>query len=120
MRSLRSTLALILVLGALVGYIYYLNKDESSGTETKEKAFASVKAEDIEDVQIKSADGQTSRVLNADGTAWTVLLPMCDGDVSDLEGVRPFDRMMAIRSESPATPKSTFTVWGTNHNFYNT
>jgi len=35
MRSLRSTLALILVLGALVGYIYYLNKDESAGAEKK-------------------------------------------------------------------------------------
>ncbi len=70
--------------------------------------------------EIGPVDGQTSRILNADGTAWTVLLPMCDGDVFDLEGVRPFDRMMAIRSESPATPKSTFTVWGANHNFYNT
>jgi len=70
--------------------------------------------------EIGPVDGQTSRVLNADGTAWTVLLPMCDGDVFDLDGVRPFDRMMAIRSESPATPKSTFTVWGANHNFYNT
>ncbi|HKH46331.1 MAG TPA: hypothetical protein VKM72_16850 [Thermoanaerobaculia bacterium] len=70
--------------------------------------------------EIGPVDGQTSRVLNADGTAWNVLLPMCDGDVADLQGVRPFDRMMAIRSESPALPKSTFTVWGTNHNFYNT
>ena len=34
MRSLRSTLVLIVVLGGLVGYIYYLNKDQSSGTET--------------------------------------------------------------------------------------
>ena len=70
--------------------------------------------------EIGPVDGQTSRILNADGTAWTVLLPMCDGDVSNLQGVRPFDRMMAIRSESPATPKSTFTVWGANHNYYNT
>lgn len=70
--------------------------------------------------EIGPVDGQTSRVLNADGTAWNVLLPMCDGDVSNLQGVRPFDRMMAIRSESPALPKSTFTVWGANHNFYNT
>jgi hypothetical protein len=70
--------------------------------------------------EIGPVDGQTSRVLNAVGTAWNVLLPMCDGDVADLQGVRPFDRMMAIRSESPALPKSTFTVWGTNHNFYNT
>ncbi|MGH3368947.1 MAG: hypothetical protein ACRDPR_03010, partial [Nocardioidaceae bacterium] len=70
--------------------------------------------------EIGPVDGQTSRVLNAVGTAWNVLLPMCDGDVLNLQGVRPFDRMMAIRSVSPALPKSTFTVWGTNHNFYNT
>jgi hypothetical protein len=56
---------------------------------------------------------------NALGTAWNVLLPMCDGDVSDLEGVRVFDRMMYL-AESPSKPKSTTTVWGANHNFYNT
>jgi len=70
--------------------------------------------------EIGPVDGQTARILNADATSWNVLLPMCDGDVFDLEGVRVFDRMMAIRAESPATPKSTFTVWGANHNFYNT
>ena len=73
MRSLRSTLVLIVILGGLVGYIYYPNKDQSSGTETKEKAFASLKAEDIGDVQIK-ADGQTSRVEKADGT-WKLTSP---------------------------------------------
>lgn len=71
--------------------------------------------------EIGPVDGQTSRILNADGLAWNVLLPMCDGDVFNLQGVRPFDRMMLIRTETPAPrPKSTFTVWGTNHNFYNT
>lgn len=70
--------------------------------------------------EIGPVDGQTSRVLNADGTKWNVLLPMCDGDVSDLQGVKPFDRMMRIFTEVPATQKSTFTAWGTNHNYYNT
>ena len=70
--------------------------------------------------EIGPVDGQTSRILNADGTSWNVLLPMCDGDVFNLQGVRPFDRMMLIRTEAPPTPKSTFTVWGANHNFYNT
>lgn len=70
--------------------------------------------------EIGPVDGQTSRILNADGTSWNVLLPMCDGDVFNLQGVRPFDRMMLIRTEAPAAPKSTFTVWGANHNFYNT
>jgi hypothetical protein len=70
--------------------------------------------------EIGPVDGQTARILNADATSWNVLLPMCDGDVFNLQGVKPFDRMMLIRTESPRTPKSTFTVWGTNHNFYNT
>ena len=70
--------------------------------------------------EIGPVDGQTSRVLDADGTVWNVLLPMCDGDVFNLQGVRPFDRMMLIRSEVLPLQKSTYTVWGTNHNFYNT
>ncbi len=69
--------------------------------------------------EIGPVDGQTSRVLDATGTSWNVLLPMCDGDVSNLQGVRPFDRMIDDATETPATPKSTFSVWGTNHNFYN-
>ena len=70
--------------------------------------------------EIGPVDGQTSRVLNADGTAWNVLLPVCDGDVSDLEGVRPFDRMLNVFSDTSRGAKSTYTVWGANHNFYNT
>jgi hypothetical protein len=70
--------------------------------------------------EIGPVDGQTAMVLNADGTRWNVLLPMCDGDVSDLEGVRPFDRMMALTSESAVTFKSTYNVWGANHNYFNT
>jgi subtilisin-like proprotein convertase family protein len=54
------------------------------------------------------------------GVKWNVLLPMCDADVSDLEGVRPFDRLMVLGADSPPTQKSTFTVWGANHNFFNT
>ena len=45
---------------------------------------------------------------------------MCDGDVFNLQGVRPFDRMLRVTSETPARQKSTFSVWGANHNFYNT
>lgn len=70
--------------------------------------------------EIGPVDGQTSRVLNADGTAWNVLLPMCDGDVFNLQGVKPFDRMLRIFTDNPATQKSTYAVWGANHNFYNT
>ena len=62
--------------------------------------------------------------LNASGVKWNVLLPMCDGDVSNFAGIRPFDRMLmqpqnSLENASPAQ-KSSFTVWGANHNFYNT
>mgnify|MGYP000458653800 CR=1 FL=1 len=70
--------------------------------------------------EIAPVDGQTSRVLNADGTTWSVLLPLCDGDVSNLQGIKPFDRMMRTSSEAPPKQKAAIAVWGANHNFYNT
>lgn len=71
--------------------------------------------------EIGPVDGQTSRTLNALGTAWNVLLPMCDGDIFNLQGMRPFDRMLAASTSEPTpTPKGMFAVWGANHNFYNT
>ena len=69
--------------------------------------------------EIGPVDGQTSRILNAPGVPWTVLLPGCDGDVSDLEGVKPFDRMMMPGADTVAVPKASFEVYGANHNFYN-
>lgn len=70
--------------------------------------------------EIGPVDGQTSRELNAFDVAWNVLLPMCDGDVSDLQGMNPFDRMLLRNQEARPSSKSTLVVWGTNHNFYNT
>ncbi len=70
--------------------------------------------------EIGPVDGQTGRVLDAAGTKWTVLLPMCDGDVADLQGVKPYDRMQDLFTEGPEAQKSTYTVWGANHNYYNT
>jgi hypothetical protein len=75
MRGLRSTIVLIVVLAGLIGYIYYLNRDGATEGETKEKAFASVNADDIEEVQIKSADGETSRAQKTDG-AWQLTEPV--------------------------------------------
>lgn len=70
--------------------------------------------------EIGPVDGQTSRILNPVGLVWNVLLPGCDGDVSDLQGVKPFDRMLQDTSEKQSFRSSTFQVFGANHNFYNT
>lgn len=70
--------------------------------------------------EIGAVDGQAGRVLDADDTAWNQLIPMCDGDVSSLEGRMPFERMIVKPHETRKTPKSITMAWGTNHNFYNT
>lgn len=74
--------------------------------------------------EIAPVDGQTDYTLNAEGVVWNVLLPMCDGDVSDLQGIKPFDRMLKNSADlaevASSTQKSSYTVWGANHNFFNT
>ncbi len=70
--------------------------------------------------EIGAVDGQAGRELNAESVAWNQLLPMCDGDVSDLQGRMPFERMLRTNQEENPKPKSLLMVWGANHNFFNT
>lgn len=56
--------------------------------------------------------------VEAVGTRWNVLLPACDWDLRDLDGVRAFDRMLGATEATP-NPKSFYHVWGANHNYYN-
>jgi hypothetical protein len=72
--------------------------------------------------EIGPTDTQFPSPINVEGTAWNVLLPMCDRDVSRLSGVQVFDRSMlgSAAGIADTTQKSTYTVWGANHNFYNT
>ncbi len=53
------------------------------------------------------------------GTAFGVILPTCDGDVSDLQGVHFFDDSRYALPGDPA-PKSALAVYNANHNFFNT
>ena len=50
---------------------------------------------------------------------FSVVLPYCDGDVYDLQGVHFFDDSRYLVPGDPAA-KSTVTVFGANHNFFNT
>ena len=50
---------------------------------------------------------------------FAVMLPYCDGDVSDLQGIHFYDDSRYLVPGDP-TPKSTVTVFGANHNFFNT
>jgi hypothetical protein len=53
------------------------------------------------------------------GTALGVLLPYCDGDLEDLQGVHFYDDTRYNQARDPG-PKHTFLALGANHNFFNT
>jgi len=72
---LKSTIALLAVLIGLVAYIYFVDskKPASGAPETKAKAFT-VDADQIEEIHMKPASGDASRVQKANGT-WQLVEP---------------------------------------------
>src|SRR5215216_5970812 len=88
MRGLRSTLILLVVLGALVGYIYYVDaRKPAGGEDSKQKAFTGVSADTIEELQIKAEDGQVSRVQKS-GEQWKLVDPVrADADATEASSV---------------------------------
>jgi hypothetical protein len=82
MQRFVSTAVLVLVLGGLVGYIYFGGATPENGADAKEKAFTSVTADDIEEIQVK-ASGDTTR-LRKSGTAWKIVEPVeTDADAGE-------------------------------------
>lgn len=53
------------------------------------------------------------------GVPMAVVLPYCDGDVADLQGVRLYNDARYARRGDPA-PRQTVLAYGANHNFFNT
>jgi hypothetical protein len=51
------------------------------------------------------------------GVPFATILPLCDGDVSNLQGARLFERGQRLGPD--AFPRVQFSVHGTNHNWYN-
>ena len=76
MRGLKSTILLVVVLGGLIAYIYFVDskKPASGGETTKDKAFTALTADQIEEVQLKSESGETSRVQKTGGV-WRLVEP---------------------------------------------
>ena len=66
------------------------------------------------DLAVIAEELKTARTLDADGVAWNVLLPACDGDVATLDGIQPLDRMIMRSAELKALPKSSIEVFGAN------
>jgi len=76
MRGVWSTGILAVVLVGLLGYIYFIDsKREPPGSTTKEKLFGTVKPEDLEEMQVKSAEGEMTRLQKVDDK-WQIVEPV--------------------------------------------
>jgi hypothetical protein len=88
MRGLRSTIALIVVLGGLGAYIYFTrNKPIDDGSPKPEKVFTALQSDKIDALMIKSEKGDTT-TLTKSGAGWQITEPAPakadDGEVSGI------------------------------------
>lgn len=86
MRGGWSTLALLVVLAGLGGYIYYdSNRDPSSVSSDLEKAFPTAKSEQIEEITVKNDAGDAT-TLKREGSDWKISAPI-DAKASSSDAV---------------------------------
>jgi hypothetical protein len=88
MKGLKSTIVLAVVLIGLGAYIFFVDSKRPEGaTEAKDKAFAAIEPDNIEEVRIKSASGETAHVVKA-SQGWQIDNPVkADADPSEITSV---------------------------------
>ena len=76
MRGLTTTVALLVVLGGLGGYIFFYEAGrETPDPNAKPRAFDQLASDNIQEIQITNADGQTSRAQLESGN-WQLVEPV--------------------------------------------
>ena len=76
MRGLTTTVALLVVLGGLGGYIFFYEAGrETPDPNAKPRAFDQLASDNIQEIQITHADGQTSRAQLESGN-WQLVEPV--------------------------------------------
>jgi hypothetical protein len=88
MRGLTSTIVAAVVLAGLLGYIYFYEwGTPAGGTEEKERAFTALEAENIEELRIKAASGETSH-LRKGANGWEIVEPVkAEADASEASSI---------------------------------
>jgi len=110
MRGLRSTIALLVVLIGLGAYIYFVTwKQPAQDAGSKlEKVFASVQADQIEELTVKAESGDVTTLKKMSG-AWTVVAPMAttgsEADASSVTSALSALEIERVVDENPADVK---------------
>lgn len=109
MRGLRSTIALAVVLAGLGAYIYFVTSKMPPGgpaadADKKEKVFASLQPDKIDDVKVSTAAGDAT-TLKKDGAVWKITqpseLPASESDVSQLTSALGQVEIVRVIDENP-------------------
>jgi hypothetical protein len=107
MRGLKTTIGLAVVLAGLFAYIYFVTwKQPADDAGTKqEKVFASVTADKIEEIRIKSESGDTS-ALKKDKDGWRLVEPIAiaaaDPEVSSMTSALSQLEIVRVVEDKPA------------------
>ena len=89
MRGLWSTIALLVTLIALASYVYFVTwRTPEIDTGTKlDKVFAELQTDEIDELRVKSASGETTALKKADD-AWQLQAPVTDkADEAEVSGL---------------------------------
>jgi hypothetical protein len=87
MKGLRSFALLLVVAGALGGYLYYDSKHEATGEKKQDKVFADLQSDKIDQVTIKSEKGESSTAAKQGG-GWQVTQPAATpADEAEISGI---------------------------------
>src|SRR2546421_10212807 len=95
MRGLKSTIALIVVLGGLGAYIYFVTWKQPEGaadtTKKQDKVFAGLDSSKIEEIKVTSAAGDAT-TIKKDAAGWHVTKPVTakadEGEIGSLTSAR--------------------------------
>jgi hypothetical protein len=86
MRGVRSFLVLLVLGGALAGYVYYDSKKEPSSADRKDKVFT-VESDKIDEMTVKSESGDRT-TLKKRGTDWQIVQPIAaQPDSAEVSGI---------------------------------
>src|SRR5205809_7945184 len=83
MRGLKTAIALVVVLGGLFAYIYFVTWKQPEGgaalsASKNEKVFAGLQADKVDEIRVHSESGD-STVLKKDKDGWKIAEPMSTG-----------------------------------------
>jgi hypothetical protein len=89
MKSVRSTIALVVILAGLSAYGYFVTskKPDTESGPVREKAFPSIQTDKVDELRIKSESGEKTSLKKTDG-AWQITEPVSVGaDDTEVSGI---------------------------------